>query len=107
MEQADTGSSGFAGARDARPFETSGTAGSVLTFTSDSLDVPVEWTGQVRAKLFVSVDGEDADFIARVSDVYPDGRSILIADHPRRVSLRKSLNEPPVAPEVRTQASRS
>jgi predicted acyl esterase len=47
----------------------------------------------------VGVDGEDADFIARISDVYPDGRSILIADHPRRVSLRKSLNEPPVAPE--------
>ena len=47
----------------------------------------------------MGVDGEDADFIARISDVYPDGRSILIADHPRRVSLRKSLNEPPVAPE--------
>ena len=28
--------------------------------------------------------------------VYPDGRSILIAEHPRRVSFRKSLNEPSV-----------
>jgi predicted acyl esterase len=94
-----TGSSGFAGARDARPFETSGAAGSVLTFTSDVLTEPVEWTGAVRARLFVAVDGDDADFIARVSDVYPDGRSILIADHPRRVSLRYSLNEPPLPPE--------
>eukprot|EP01043_Picozoa_sp_COSAG02_P042361 COSAG02_NODE_3597_length_6508_cov_2.021220_3_plen_591_part_00 len=94
-----TGSSGFAGARDARSFETSGAVGSVLTFTSEVLTKATEWTGAVRARLFVTVDGDDADFIARISDVYPDGRSILIADHPRRVSLRNSLNEPPVAPE--------
>lgn len=69
-EPADTGGGGgFAGAADARSFETSGATGSVLTFTSDTLDEPVEWTGAVRAKLFVQVDGEDADFIARVSDV--------------------------------------
>ena len=94
-----TGSSAFAGARDARMFEASGAAGSVLIFTSEVLTEAIEWTGAVRARLFVAVDGDDADFIARVSDVYPDGRSILIADHSRRVSLRKSLNDPPVAPE--------
>ena len=37
---------------------------------------------------------------ARVSDVYPDGRSILIADYKRNVSLRDGLNAPaaPVPP---------
>ena len=91
-----TGSSAFPGAHDARPFESSGAPGSVLTFTSDVLRQPMEWTGALRAKLFVRV-GEgsaDASFLARVSDVYPDGRSILIADYTRLVSLRDGLNCP-------------
>jgi TolB protein len=41
------------------------------------LSEPVEWTGEVYAELFVSSSARDTDFIVRVSDVYPDGRSIL------------------------------
>jgi predicted acyl esterase len=77
----------FPGAQDAREFEKHP---DVRTFTTDVLTAPVEWTGQVRAELFVSSTARDADFIVRVSDVYPDGRSILIIDWPRRARFRES-----------------
>ena len=55
----------FPGAKDARDFEKQ--AG-VRTFTSDVLPEPVEWTGKVRAELWVSSTAKDTDFIVRVSD---------------------------------------
>ena len=60
------------------------------TFTTDPLTAPVEWTGKVRAELFVSSTAPDADFIVRVTDVYPDGRSILIIDGIRRARFREA-----------------
>src|SRR6185312_11744100 len=38
--------------------------------------------------LFVESSAPDTDFIVRVSDVYPDGRSILIMDYVRRARYR-------------------
>src|SRR6185436_19578422 len=35
----------------------------------------------------------DTDFIVRVSDVYPDGRSILIMDYPRRARYREGFEK--------------
>ncbi|MEZ6044540.1 MAG: CocE/NonD family hydrolase [Planctomycetaceae bacterium] len=60
----------------------------VLTFTTDVLSEPVEWTGKVETELYISSDAPDTDFIVRVSDVYPDGRSILIVDMIRRARFR-------------------
>jgi putative CocE/NonD family hydrolase len=77
----------FPGARDARQHEKHP---DVRTFTTDPLTAPVEWTGKVRAELFVSSTAPDADFIVRVNDVYPDGRSILIIDGVRRARFRES-----------------
>ena len=77
----------FPGAKDAREYEKHP---DVRTFTTDVLTAPVEWTGQVRAELFVSSNARDADFIVRVTDVYPDGRSILIMDWPRRARFREA-----------------
>ena len=62
------------------------------TFTSEPLAEPVEWTGKVRAELFVSSSARDTDFIVRVSDVYPDGRSILIIDYIRRARYREGYD---------------
>ena len=62
----------------------------VRTFTTEPLAAPVEWTGKVRAELFVSSTAPDADFIVRVTDVYPDGRSILIIDAVRRARFREA-----------------
>lgn len=76
----------FPGARDARSFETQS---EVRTFTTDVLAEPVEWTGKVRAELYVASTAKDTDFIVRITDVYPDGRSILIVDYVRRARYRE------------------
>ncbi|MBI5774786.1 MAG: CocE/NonD family hydrolase [Verrucomicrobia bacterium] len=78
----------FPGATDARKFEAQK---EVRTFTTAPLAAPVEWTGKLRAELFVSSTARDTDFIVRVSDVYPDGRSILIADYVRRARYREGF----------------
>ena len=78
----------FPGAKDARPFETQA---EVRTFTTEPLTEAVEWTGLVKVELFVSSTARDTDFIVRVSDVYPDGRSLLLMDYPRRARYREGF----------------
>ena len=80
----------FPSARDARAFEKQE---QVRTFTTDVLAERVEWTGKVRAELFVASSTPDTDFIVRVSDVYPDGRSILIMDCVRRARYREGYEK--------------
>lgn len=79
---------GFPGAKDARDFEKQE---NVRTFTTEILNEPIEWTGKLQAELFVSSNAKDTDFIVRVSDVYPDGRSILIMDSIRRARYREGF----------------
>lgn len=81
---------GFPGAKDARDFEKQA---EVRTFTSEVLTEPVEWTGKVRAELYVSSSAKDTDFIVRVSDVYPDGRSMLVMDYIRRARYREGYDK--------------
>jgi putative CocE/NonD family hydrolase len=64
----------------------------VLLFTSDALSEPMEVTGRLRAVLHVATTAADTDFTAKLTDVYPDGRSMLIADGICRLSLRDSLD---------------
>src|SRR5262249_52255501 len=78
----------YPSAKDQRAYEQHG---DVLTFTSDALKEPIEWTGLVKTKLWVSSTAKDTDFIVRVTDVYPDGRSILLMDHIRRARFRESF----------------
>ena len=80
----------FAGARDARPYEKQD---EVRTFTTDVLTQSTEWTGKVKAEMFISSTARDIDLIVRVSDVYPDGRSILIIDFIRRVRYREGFDK--------------
>jgi putative CocE/NonD family hydrolase len=79
----------FPGAADARKFEEQA---EVRTFTSDVLSSPIEWTGLVKAELLVTSSAPDSDFFVRVSDVYPDGRSILIMDMIRRARYREGFD---------------
>jgi len=81
---------GFPGAKDARTFEKQA---EVRTFTTDLLAKPIEWTGRIRAELHVSSTAKDTDFIVRISDVYPDGRSILIVDYPIRARYREGFEK--------------
>ncbi len=80
----------FPGAQDARPFEQQS---EVRTFTTAPLTEPLEWTGKVRADLYVASTARDTDFILRISDVYPDGRSILIVDMVRRARFRDGFEK--------------
>jgi putative CocE/NonD family hydrolase len=63
----------------------------VLLFTSIALPEAVEITGRVRAKLYVSSDCPDTDFTVKLSDVYPDGRSMLLTDGILRARFRESF----------------
>jgi putative CocE/NonD family hydrolase len=59
--------------------------GDVLVFTSDVLTEDVEVTGRVTASLRVATDGETTDWVVRLCDVHPDGRSYNVLDGIRRV----------------------
>jgi len=71
----------------------------VLTFTSDPLEAPLEVTGEVVVRLCVSSTASDAHFMAKLCDVYPDGRSMLVLDGARAMSFRESFSHPtPIKP---------
>lgn len=64
----------------------------VLVFTGKTLDKPLEIAGKVRVRLYVSSDRKDTDFTAILTDVYPDGRSMLVGEGIRRMRLRESVS---------------
>ncbi len=71
----------------------------VLNFTTEPLAAPLEITGRVIAKIFVSSSAPDTDLSVRLSDVYPDGKSYLMADGMLRLRCRDSLAKPaPLVP---------
>src|SRR6202030_2854610 len=65
----------------------------VLFFSPDELKEPVEVTGRITAKLFVSSDCPDTDFTVKLCDVYPDGRSMLVTDGILRARYHKSFEK--------------
>lgn len=65
------------GAKDQRPIES---RDDLLVFTTIPFEKELEVTGLIGVKLFFKSDSTDTDVAVRLSDVYPDGRSILIAD---------------------------
>jgi hypothetical protein len=78
-----------AGPKDQRSIES---RADVLVFTSDPLREPLEVTGRVRAKLWVSSDAPDTDFFVRLCDVYPDGRSFNICEGRLRARFHESYS---------------
>jgi len=64
----------------------------VLLFTSDVLAEPYEATGPIKARLYVSSNCPDTDFTVKLTDVYPDGRSMLIADGILRMRNRNGCD---------------
>ena len=70
---------------DQRPVEA---RDDVLTYTGEVLDQDLEATGPVTVKLYASSSAVDTDFVARLCDVYPDGRSILITEGILRARYR-------------------
>lgn len=67
----------------------------VLTFTTAELPEDTEITGPVIMKLFAASSARDTDFVARLCDVYPDGRSINITEGVIRARFRADVFGPP------------
>jgi putative CocE/NonD family hydrolase len=65
----------------------------VLLFSTDVLAEPIEVTGRISAKLYVSSNCPDTDFTVKLTDVYPDGRSMLVTDGILRARFRESFEE--------------
>jgi hypothetical protein len=71
----------------------------VALWTSEVLEEPVTLAGRVWARLFFSADVPDCDLMVRLSDVYPDGRSMLVVDGALRARHRHGCQaEEPLEP---------
>ena len=79
-----------AGPMDQRPVED---RDDVLLFTTEPLTEPLEVTGRLKAVLWVRSSAPDTDFTVKLTDVYPDGRSMLIADGIRRCRFREGFEQ--------------
>jgi predicted acyl esterase len=65
------------GPMDQRPVED---RTDVLIFETPVLNETVEIVGRILGNLFVTSNCTDTDFTVKLTDVYPDGRSMLITD---------------------------
>lgn len=65
----------------------------VLVFSTPALEKDLEIAGKVKVKLFVSSDRTDTDFTAILTDVHPDGRSILVTEGVRRMRFRNTTSK--------------
>ena len=77
------------GPTDHRPIEDR-----VLTYTSDVLDADLAIAGPVTAVLYASSSAPDTDWVVRLCDVWPDGRSMSVCDGILRARYRESLTSP-------------
>jgi putative CocE/NonD family hydrolase len=66
----------------------------VLVYTSDPLASPLRIAGPLHASLVVSSSAPDTDFVARLVDVWPDGRAISIQEGALRARYRAGIDKP-------------
>jgi hypothetical protein len=66
----------------------------VLVYTSQPLREDLEVTGPVGATIYVATSANDTDFSAKLVDVFPDGRALLVTDGIARLRYRMSLASP-------------
>jgi predicted acyl esterase len=72
------------GPQDQRPIEE---RDDVLVFSTEPLAEPVAVAGPVRCVLWLVPDTSDLDLAVRLTDVYPDGRSMLVLDGVQRARM--------------------
>src|SRR5207302_6155702 len=66
----------------------------VLTYTSEVLAADTEVTGSVRAILHASTSAPDTDWVLKLCDVHPDGRTFNVCDGIARARYRNGTNNP-------------
>lgn len=64
----------------------------VLSFSSALLGEPLEATGRVRARLYISSDAPDTDFFVKLCDQYPDGRVFNVCEGQIRTRFREGFS---------------
>ena len=77
---------GASGPQDYAPIE-----GRLLTYTTDLLQEDLVVMGPVKAVLHALSTAPDTDWIARLCDVWPDGRSVNVCSGALRARYRESL----------------
>nr|MDO8115287.1 CocE/NonD family hydrolase [Candidatus Sigynarchaeota archaeon] len=80
------------GAFEQRAFES---RPDVLVYTSEPLTEAIEVTGNVKCLLHAATTAVDTDFIVRLCDVYPNGKSYNIDDLGIRARYREGVLNPP------------
>ena len=80
------------GSYDQRPLED---RDDVLIFSTPPLERDTEVTGPIELRLFAATDTRDTDWIARLLDVYPDGRSYNLTEGVLRARFRESIYKQP------------
>jgi putative CocE/NonD family hydrolase len=76
------------GPKDHRPVEDR-----VLTYTSAVLEADLVVAGPVTAVLHAASSAPDTDWVVRLCDVWPDGRSMSVCDGILRARHRESLTQ--------------
>jgi uncharacterized protein len=66
----------------------------VLTYTTDPLEQDLNVAGPLRMVLYASSSAVDTDFVARLTDVFPDGRAIQLQTGALRTRYRDPQGEP-------------
>jgi uncharacterized protein len=62
----------------------------VLVYTSEPLERDLEVIGPIEMVLYAASSAKDTDFIVRLCDVHPDGRSIFVTEGILRARYRNS-----------------
>lgn len=75
---------------EAGPYDQRPTEGrrDVASFTTEPLTSPLSVVGRLRCRVWIRPDTPDLDLAVRLTDVYPDGRSMLVTDGIQRARMR-------------------
>ena len=76
------------------PFNQRGVEEQSLTYTTPPLRRDTEVTGPITCTLYGMSSAPDTDLTVKLTDVYPDGSSFLVADGILRARYRDSLEHP-------------
>ena len=86
-----------AGPRDQRPAQALPNYG--LIYRSEILDRDLTIAGNVRVTLYMESTRPDTDFVAKLTELMPDGRAMLLMEGVARAMYRDQSDEPrPLAP---------
>jgi uncharacterized protein len=88
------------GPRDQRAIEA---RADVLTYTTGVLEQDLEVTGPISVTLWACSSAVDTDFVARLVDVYPDGRAYNLTDGIIRARYRTGQHDELLEPGVPTR----